>query len=125
MFATTNQIHSPHVNLLHKPHYLPFSYSLKLENLSLLKMGTQCEDRERVPGVIEEIRLKNFMTYQDCTLEPGKEFNVILGPNGSGKSSIVTAIVIGTRLTVWGAGTVVCLLSGFPERWLRLSWKTN
>ena len=58
-------------------------------------MGVHYDDREHVPGVIEEIRLKNFMTYHDCTLRPGKEFNVILGPNGSGKSSIVTAIVIG------------------------------
>ena len=35
------------------------------------------------------------MTYLNCTIRPGKEFNVILGPNGSGKSSIVSAIVIG------------------------------
>ena len=53
------------------------------------------DDRAFVPGVIREIQLKNFMTYQNCTLKPGKEFNVILGPNGSGKSSIVSAIVIG------------------------------
>ena len=53
------------------------------------------EERPFIPGVIEEIQLRNFMTYQNCTLRPGKEFNVILGPNGSGKSSIVSAIVIG------------------------------
>ena len=50
---------------------------------------------EIIPGVIKEITLKNFMTYQNCTLRPGREFNVILGPNGSGKSSIVSAIVVG------------------------------
>jgi chromosome segregation ATPase len=53
------------------------------------------EEGPFIPGVIEEIQLKNFMTYQNCTIRPGKEFNVILGPNGSGKSSIVSAIVIG------------------------------
>ena len=53
------------------------------------------EERQFIPGVIQEIQLKNFMTYLNCTIRPGKEFNVILGPNGSGKSSIVSAIVIG------------------------------
>ena len=53
------------------------------------------EGRPFIPGVIKQILLKNFMTYQNCTIRPGKEFNVILGPNGSGKSSIVSAIVIG------------------------------
>ena len=53
------------------------------------------EARQFVPGVIQEIQLKNFMTYLNCIIRPGKEFNVILGPNGSGKSSIVSAIVIG------------------------------
>ena len=53
------------------------------------------EERPFVPGVIKEIQLSNFMTYLNCTIRPGKEFNVILGPNGSGKSSIVSAIVIG------------------------------
>ena len=53
------------------------------------------EERPFIPGVIQEIQLKNFMTYLNCTIRPGKEFNVILGPNGSGKSSIVSAIVIG------------------------------
>ena len=53
------------------------------------------EARQFIPGVIQEIQLKNFMTYLNCIIRPGKEFNVILGPNGSGKSSIVSAIVIG------------------------------
>ena len=39
--------------------------------------------------------LHNFMTYDDCSFEPGPGLNLVLGPNGTGKSSIVSALCVG------------------------------
>eukprot|EP00898_Chlorokybus_atmophyticus_P008216 jgi/Chlat1/8396/Chrsp80S07832 len=47
------------------------------------------------PGSIRTVRVVQFMTYSECTLEPGSNLNVIFGPNGSGKSSFVCAIALG------------------------------
>lgn len=46
-------------------------------------------------GNILKITMHNFMTYDDCTFEPGAGLNLVLGPNGTGKSSIVSAICVG------------------------------
>lgn len=46
-------------------------------------------------GSILRVRLKNFVTYDDCELKPGPNLNVVIGPNGTGKSSIVCALCIG------------------------------
>jgi len=46
-------------------------------------------------GSIVRIKLKNFVTYDECEFFPGPQLNVIVGPNGSGKSSIVCGICIG------------------------------
>ena len=46
-------------------------------------------------GRIIRIKLKNFLTYDDCEFYPGENLNVVLGPNGTGKSSIVCAICLG------------------------------
>jgi hypothetical protein len=36
----------------------------------------------RVRGA--QVRMVNFMTYTDVTVEPGPRLNLILGPNGTG-----------------------------------------
>lgn len=46
-------------------------------------------------GNILKITMHNFMTYDDCSFEPGPGLNLVLGPNGTGKSSIVSAICVG------------------------------
>ncbi|XP_052741955.1 structural maintenance of chromosomes protein 5 [Bicyclus anynana] len=46
-------------------------------------------------GCIYRISLKNFITYKEVTLHPGKSLNLIIGPNGTGKSTIVSAIILG------------------------------
>ncbi|XP_014204116.1 structural maintenance of chromosomes protein 5 [Copidosoma floridanum] len=46
-------------------------------------------------GVITRIYVKNFVTYDEVTVRPGRNLNLIIGPNGTGKSTIVSAIVLG------------------------------
>ncbi|XP_058792958.1 structural maintenance of chromosomes protein 5 [Phymastichus coffea] len=46
-------------------------------------------------GVITRIALKNFVTYDEVVVKPGKHLNLIIGANGTGKSTIVSAIVLG------------------------------
>ena len=41
-----------------------------------------------------ESRMRNFMPYEDCVLEPGPRLNLVVGPNGAGKSTIVGAICL-------------------------------
>ena len=43
-------------------------------------------------GAIVKMTMHNFMTYDDCSFQPGPGLNLVLGPNGTGKSSIVSAI---------------------------------
>ncbi|KAL5289103.1 SMC5 family protein [Megaselia abdita] len=45
-------------------------------------------------GKIYSISLKNFVTYDEITVYPQPNLNVITGPNGSGKSTIVAAILL-------------------------------
>lgn len=46
-------------------------------------------------GSIQQIRLKNFLTYTDVVITPGPRLNMVVGPNGTGKSSILNAICLG------------------------------
>ncbi|KAK2582225.1 hypothetical protein KPH14_004573 [Odynerus spinipes] len=46
-------------------------------------------------GVITQIYLENFVTYNSVLIKPGRNLNLIIGPNGTGKSTIVCAIVLG------------------------------
>ncbi|OXU28125.1 hypothetical protein TSAR_002632 [Trichomalopsis sarcophagae] len=46
-------------------------------------------------GIITRIAMKNFVTYDEVVVKPGKNLNLIIGPNGTGKSTIVSAIVLG------------------------------
>ncbi|KAF6036619.1 SMC5 [Bugula neritina] len=52
-------------------------------------------DREFVRGAIREIKLKNFLIYDNVEVYPGAHLNVVIGPNATGKSTIVNAICIG------------------------------
>lgn len=46
-------------------------------------------------GAIVRVKMRNFVTYEDCEFRPGPHLNVLLGPNGTGKSSIVCAMCLG------------------------------
>jgi chromosome segregation ATPase len=52
-------------------------------------------DQLFLPGSIVKVEVKNFMTYLECTMEPGPTLNLVLGPNGTGKSSFVCALCVG------------------------------
>ena len=54
-------------------------------------------------GMLLRVKMKNFLTYDDCEVFPGPKLNVILGPNGTGKSTITHAVCLacaGTPATV-------------------------
>jgi hypothetical protein len=42
-----------------------------------------------VVGSIVRIRMKNFLTYDDCEVDVGPRLNVIFGPNGTGMFFII------------------------------------
>ncbi len=52
-------------------------------------------------GMITRVKMKNFLTFDECEGYPGAYLNVVIGPNGSGKSSMTHAICLacngGTR----------------------------
>ncbi|XP_077588924.1 structural maintenance of chromosomes protein 5 [Stigmatopora nigra] len=48
-----------------------------------------------VEGVVVRITMKNFLTYENTTVHPGQNLNMVIGANGTGKSSIVCAICLG------------------------------
>ncbi|KAI1285997.1 Structural maintenance of chromosomes protein 6 [Halotydeus destructor] len=58
-------------------------------------------------GVIQSIRLINFMCHENFEMEFGPNINFIIGQNGSGKSAILTGVVIGLggRATNTNRGT--------------------
>eukprot|EP00301_Raphidiophrys_heterophryoidea_P004963 c12118_g1_i1.p1 GENE.c12118_g1_i1~~c12118_g1_i1.p1 ORF type:complete len:1149 (+),score=333.16 c12118_g1_i1:167-3448(+) len=47
------------------------------------------------PGQIFELRVKNFVTYDEAVLRPGPLINLVIGPNGTGKSALVCALCLG------------------------------
>eukprot|EP01038_Epipyxis_sp_PR26KG_P006201 gene6201-8539_t len=46
------------------------------------------------PGSITRVRMKNFLTFDECEVSPGPKLNIVLGPNGTGKSSMTHAICL-------------------------------
>ncbi|XP_044593423.1 structural maintenance of chromosomes protein 5 [Cotesia glomerata] len=53
----------------------------------------------RDKGVIKKIYLKDFITYNEVTVTPGRNLNMIIGPNGTGKSTLVSALALGFGAT--------------------------
>eukprot|EP01031_Cornospumella_fuschlensis_P042804 gene42804-52305_t len=47
-----------------------------------------------IRGSIVRVRMKNFLTYDDCEVLPGPKLNVVIGPNGTGKSAMTHAICL-------------------------------
>ncbi|XP_031560445.1 structural maintenance of chromosomes protein 5-like [Actinia tenebrosa] len=48
-----------------------------------------------VDGSIYRVKMKNFVTYDECEFRPGPHLNVLVGPNGTGKSTVVCALCLG------------------------------
>jgi len=45
-------------------------------------------------GSIYRVKMKNFLTYDECEVFPGPKLNVVIGPNGTGKSTMTHAICL-------------------------------
>ncbi|XP_014296663.2 structural maintenance of chromosomes protein 5 [Microplitis demolitor] len=50
-------------------------------------------------GIIRKIYLKDFITYSEAVVTPGRNLNMVIGPNGSGKSTLVSALALGLGAT--------------------------
>ncbi|XP_064487285.1 structural maintenance of chromosomes protein 6-like [Ornithodoros turicata] len=59
-----------------------------------LSQGSQSEDTTGI-GIIESIKLKNFMCHSKLDFQFADRVNFIVGRNGSGKSAILTALIVG------------------------------
>uniref|UniRef100_A0A7E4VMQ2 Structural maintenance of chromosomes protein 5 n=1 Tax=Panagrellus redivivus TaxID=6233 RepID=A0A7E4VMQ2_PANRE len=46
------------------------------------------------PGSIKKLVFRNFLTFDDLTLQPGPNLNVLIGPNGCGKSTVNCGICL-------------------------------
>jgi chromosome segregation ATPase len=45
-------------------------------------------------GSIIRLRMKNFLTYDECEFFTGPRLNIVIGPNGTGKSALTHAICL-------------------------------
>lgn len=46
------------------------------------------------PGSIVRLKMKNFLTYDECEFFTGPRLNIVIGPNGTGKSALTHAICL-------------------------------
>jgi len=42
--------------------------------------------------LLKEVRLKNFLSFEDSDIVSLGDLNVLIGPNGSGKSNLIEAV---------------------------------
>lgn len=52
------------------------------------------ERRGYKAGSITRVKMRNFLTYEECVVRPGPKLNVVIGPNGTGKSALTHAICL-------------------------------
>jgi len=66
-------------------------------------------DKQAEVGIIESIRLDNFMCHQCLEIDFGPNVNFIVGQNGSGKSAVLTgiAVCLGSKTTFTNRGSAL------------------
>src|SRR3989344_4461324 len=68
--------------------------------------------------MINSLRLQNFRSYKDESLEFEKGVNIIVGPNASGKTNLLEAILVACTGDSYRAKDVE--LVRFGQKWARL-----
>jgi len=58
-----------------------------LDAVSLIARGFKA-------GSIVRLKMKNFLTYDECEFLTGPKLNIVIGPNGTGKSALTHAICL-------------------------------
>ena len=48
------------------------------------RVGRGEDKGDYMVGSIVRIRMRSFLTYDDCEVEPGPRLNIVVGPNGTG-----------------------------------------
>jgi hypothetical protein len=78
-----------------------FDRRVNFEDAPLRRMTVERKD----PNVIHSVRIKNYKSLLDVTIDPGR-LTVFVGANGSGKTSVLEAIRDWAMCNVGGADTV-------------------
>lgn len=68
--------------------------------------------------MIQDLRLQNFRSYKDTTLEFGDGVNIIVGPNASGKTNLLEAILVFCRGSSYRASDEELIKHN--QQWARL-----
>jgi len=70
--------------------------SLAIQDEFLFEMSDSLNLRELVPGVVDEISIKNFKSVQEARVQL-KPLTVIVGRNSSGKSSLIQSLLLSVQ----------------------------
>lgn len=70
--------------------------------------------------VLKQVRVVNFRSHDDFTIEMGSRSNLITGDNGSGKTSLLEAIYIGLQGSSFRSSDKEIVKSGSEYNWYRV-----
>ena len=76
-----------------------------------------------VRGAVLRVKMVNFMTYGECTVEPGARLNLVLGPNGTPPPPPLPRPAVPTRLPSCSGSRAPpspALIRDRPHPWLVL-----
>jgi DNA replication and repair protein RecF len=74
--------------------------------------------------ILKRFYLKNFRNYEECSIIPAEELNLVVGPNGWGKSNLLEGIfLISVGRDPWGAELKELVRFGESDALVRGEWE--